>query len=387
MRALVTFAVGLAVPCVTLAQAPVPRPLGPPSAELEEPLSSIAGMRELSNGRVVLLDSRERTLLITDAALRSVTRVGREGRGPEEYTRPNAVVTMPGDTTWIADGGNNRHLVLGPTGAIVGTAPLFAIRPSESVTYHGTTRGTDARGDAYLTLPFGLIDRGPDDKGDTPIIRYRRATSRFDTVATFNDPTRIRIGPPPQRMSAGAVSFSANTGSAFGGKDDWAPAADGAIAVVRWQPYRVEWRLPDDRRVQGPEVAYTKVRVGTAEKEEFLDALRARGGGSMTTTGADGRSQTVKMPVPEPETWAEFKPPFVTGTAIAAPDQTLWVQRSATAAAKDATWDVFDRSGRLVRQVLLPKRSRVVGFGASTVYVARVDDDDLMYLGRHALPR
>jgi hypothetical protein len=182
------------------------------------------------------------------------------------------------------------------------------------------------------------------------------------------------------------MGFTASTLPAYAGKDDWAPAPDGAIALVRWEPYRVEWRDREGRLVQGSAIEYAKVRVGDAEKKEFLDALRARGGGSMTTT-TNGRSQTVQMPVPEPETWAEFKPPFVVGTAISAPDNTLWVQRSTTAAAKDATWDVFDRSGRIVRQVVMPKRSRVVGFGKAAVYVARVDDDDLMYIGRYPMPR
>jgi hypothetical protein len=35
----------------------------------------------------------------------------------------------------------------------------------------------------------------------------------------------------------------------------------------------------------------------------------------------------------------------------------------------------------------MPKRSRVVGFGKDVVYVARVDDDDLMYIGRYPMPR
>ncbi|HEX6314079.1 MAG TPA: hypothetical protein VFZ73_04440, partial [Gemmatimonadaceae bacterium] len=105
------------------------------------------------------------------------------------------------------------------------------------------------------------------------------------------------------------------------------------------------------------------------------------------TRGADGRQQTVRLPVPEPETWAEFKPPFATGGVVAAPDQTVWVQRSVTAAATDVVWDVVDRSGRVVRQVLLPKQSRLLGFGASSVYVARIDADDLMYVRRHAMPR
>jgi hypothetical protein len=377
---------------VAVAAQPVtPRPLAAASAELAEPFSSVAGLRELSDGRIVLLDSRERALWITDPGLRSASRVGREGQGPQEYLRPSGLVALPGDTTWIVDGGNNRNLVMAPSGALIGTTGQITIKPSEGVTYSSTARGTDAQGNVYMALPFGLIDRGPNDKGDTPILRYGRAANRFDTVATFNDPTRIRIGPPAQQMSVpgggGArMGFTASTLPAYAGKDDWAPAPDGAIALVRWEPYRVEWRDREGRLVQGSAIEYAKVRVGDAEKKEFLDALRARGGGSMTTT-TNGRSQTVQMPVPEPETWAEFKPPFVVGTAISAPDNTLWVQRSTTAAAKDATWDVFDRSGRIVRQVVMPKRSRVVGFGKDVVYVARVDDDDLMYIGRYPMPR
>jgi hypothetical protein len=51
----------------------------------------------------------------------------------------------------------------------------------------------------------------------------------------------------------------------------------------------------------------------------------------------------------------------------------------------DATpkYDRFDAAGRLVGQVTLRPRSRVVGFGAGTVYVVRTDEDDLQYLERY----
>jgi hypothetical protein len=369
------------------AQTPTPRPLDPPQAELSEPLSSIAGLRELSNGRVIIVDSRERAVWLTDPGLRQATKVGREGQGPQEYARPNALMALPGDTTWVADPGNNRNLVLGPTAAIVGTQSQITIRPSEGVTYTSTARGVDRQGRLYFTLPLGLIDRGPNDKGDTPILRYDRTANRFDTVATFNDPARLNAGSPRRVGGTGGVSFGTSGGNGFAGRDEWAVSPDGAIAVVRWKPYRVEWRLPNGSTITGPEIAYTPVRVGDAEKREYLDALRARGSGSMTTTGADGKSQTVRLPVPEPESWAEFKPPFATGGVVTAPDQTVWIQRSLTAAATDAVWDVVDRTGRVVRQVLLPKQSRVLGFGANSVYIARIDKDDLLYVRRHAMPR
>ena len=48
---------------------------------------------------------------------------------------------------------------------------------------------------------------------------------------------------------------------------------------------------------------------------------------------------------------------------------------------------MIDPAGRLVRQVVLPLRSRVVGFGKASVYVSRYDQDDLQYLQRYALPK
>jgi len=44
---------------------------------------------------------------------------------------------------------------------------------------------------------------------------------------------------------------------------------------------------------------------------------------------------------------------------------------------------VFDRGGNLVQKVVLPQRTRVIGFGDGTVYTVRMDEDDLQYLQRH----
>jgi hypothetical protein len=370
---------------------PAPVRLGPATAELPDPLSSVAGLRELSDGRVIVLDTRERTVWLTDAAFRSASKVGREGNGPGEYTRPAALAALPGDTTWIADGMSRRTLVLTPNGKFAKDESSVEIRPSEGVTYTVTPRGTDAQGRLYMALPLGLIHRGPDDKGETPIVRYDRRTMRFDTVATFVDPTRVRPAtttPQPVPGSGGGVRLGASGGGVgYAGKDDWSVAPDGAVAVVRAAPYRVDWVLPNGTRRDGKPVTYEKVRVRDAEKEELLDELRSRGGGTITTTGADGRSQTRTIPPSAPQTWADVKPPFVANTAIAAPNGTLWVQRSATATQKEVTWDLFDRSGTITMQVLLPRRARVVGFGKTAVYVARYDDDDLIHLARYAMPR
>ena len=74
------------------------------------------------------------------------------------------------------------------------------------------------------------------------------------------------------------------------------------------------------------------------------------------------------------------------GGARVAPTGELWVQRSQPAGT-GPLYDVFDAQGRLTRQVRLQKDTRLVGFGATTVYVARTDtEDELQYLQRFARP-
>jgi hypothetical protein len=48
--------------------------------------------------------------------------------------------------------------------------------------------------------------------------------------------------------------------------------------------------------------------------------------------------------------------------------------------------DVIDSTGQVVLKVVLPKGSKLVGFGEGTVYLVRIDADDLQYLQRYRLP-
>ena len=49
------------------------------------------------------------------------------------------------------------------------------------------------------------------------------------------------------------------------------------------------------------------------------------------------------------------------------------------------TFNVFDAHGKLLGVVALAPRTKLVGFGAQTLYAVRVDADDLQYLQRYRL--
>jgi S-adenosylmethionine:diacylglycerol 3-amino-3-carboxypropyl transferase len=70
----------------------------------------------------------------------------------------------------------------------------------------------------------------------------------------------------------------------------------------------------------------------------------------------------------------------------ARPNGDVWVLRSRGARDPIAIYDVFTRTGGLIRRVAFPRATRLVGFGSATLYTVRLDDDDLQYLERWRLP-
>lgn len=101
--------------------------------------------------------------------------------------------------------------------------------------------------------------------------------------------------------------------------------------------------------------------------------------------GGGGRRAAPPPPRPnseEPE-WPETLPAFSGRDAVLlTPEGEVWVERLHRANDPTPRYEVFDAAGRLIGQVTLRPGSRVVGFGKGTVYVVRMDEDDLQYLER-----
>jgi hypothetical protein len=175
----------------------------------------------------------------------------------------------------------------------------------------------------------------------------------------------------------------------------WAVAPDGRIALVRPEPYRVEWISSAKARTAGPAVQYERLRVTEADKTPprapvcpITITMGDAGGGARGAAGAAGRATTsIRTGVVNPPArtdWPEQKPPFVTGWyggALVAPNGELWIGRS-RGVDDPPSYDIFDGSGKLTGRAVLPKGTRVVAFGNGTLYGYRMDDDDLVYLQR-----
>lgn len=287
----------------------------------------------------------------------------------------------------MRDDGNGRALVIDEHGALGraidwdavggGAGPLPGMQrfiPSASDTVRGFYR---------LDRPVRIHPNGATELVDSPAIqRLDNAARGLDTVAMMHTPpprgatlesgtTRVLVRP---RTHVRPLQVS----------DQWAVAADGRIAVVSVDPYRVTY-FANRTRIDGPTIPYRRIGITERDKEEWLAQQRepqdvlvvpSREGPGYRTKGmAPGRHLPVE--------WPEYFPPFLPSAVTFAPGGSLWIQR-AVSVDDSPLIDIIDDRARVTRRLTLPRRSRLVGFGKDgAVYVVRVDDDGLEFLQRY----
>ena len=370
--------------------------LSKPLAETSESFTAISSIRELPSGKVLVADARDKIVQLVDLATGSMTKVGREGSGPGEYAFAGSLIGLPDGTTLLHDLLNNRFLTIGADGkpgaflemprppataADAGAAggPIFRSTRMTNV------RGYDSRGRLYFAgSPFSATGGTADS---VPLLRWDRVKPTYDTVGFLKQPA----GSAQSTQRGGNVTVRIGNNVRFTPMETWGVAGDGSVARVFPSPYRVAW-FAGGKPTLGPVVPYTPTKVTEADKQEVMEAQRRApptmivmgggpGGGARPGAGPPGGIQA-----PPPE-FAETKPPYDgLGAVIVAPEGEVWVLRTRPAGDKIPTYDVFDRTGTLVKKVSLNPSSRVVGFGKGVVYVARSDEDDLVYLQRFARP-
>ncbi|MGQ0767440.1 MAG: hypothetical protein ACT4OZ_17455 [Gemmatimonadota bacterium] len=356
------------------AQQPRERPLEPATATLDYAFSSIISVRELADRRLLVSDLREGSLLVADFAGSRVAPVGRRGAGPNEYTIPAPLYPLQGDTTLMVNLLSRRALLLAGD-RIVETLP------SDSPIFRSALEvaGADNTGRVLLVQlremeppkSPGVMMLGEGDS--TNLVLVDRLSTRVDTVA------RARIAERRFEFSEsqfGGIATRILTPNPLAVKEPAALSADGWIAVVRRNPYRVDWRRPDGNMLRGQPLPHERVRVDDAEKVFIMGAWAAERDGRRRDPGSVGD-------------WPQYYPPYSAapaGVLLLAGDGKVAVRRSATRRAPQARYDVIDRTGRLVGRVVLSPGSHLVGFGAGSAYAVAVDADGLQRLSRHPWP-
>ena len=194
-------AIALAVPAA--GQPPV-RDIVNVDGVFAEPFTRLTGLRELSDGRVVIADATERHVSVLDFATGAMHQVGRTGEGPGEYQTPGGLLMLPDDGTLLIDFGNVRLTQITSAGRLTESWPML--------TGDGRFRrptGADRVGNVYFaaTGSFSLARGSNIEFPDSaPVVRWDLAHDATETVASvFTEPA----------MSGGPVRLSGGNGGAM----------------------------------------------------------------------------------------------------------------------------------------------------------------------------
>lgn len=90
--------------------------IGALEGDPDEVFSSVAGLAADDEGRILAIDRDSQELRFYAADGTYVKAVGREGKGPGEYSAPNGVGVLPSDSLLVVDQQGARYTVLGPDG-------------------------------------------------------------------------------------------------------------------------------------------------------------------------------------------------------------------------------------------------------------------------------
>ena len=345
------------------AQRPPAISLRPANATLAVEFSVVSSIRELSDGRVLITDAKEQRLVVADLRAGTVSEVGRRGEGPGEYRFVERLMPLRGDSSFMPSGG--RWLMLDGArivATLAGDAPAVAAATTGLI-------GADGLELVYVRRGAAPLPQRPltTTRGDSAwLLRVSRASGRVDTLA------RLRATQTTLRtMSFGSAKSQRWTPPAFLSDDDAIPFADGWIAIARLEPYRVDWLSRDGRVQQGAPFHVALRRVEERDRQALIDSFPSRPG---------------RMPDRD---WTSFPvsvPPFQAPAMLASPDGRVLIQRTITASEPSARYDIVNRVGVLVAELLLSRGQRIVGFGAKSVYVATTDESGIQHVSRHPWP-
>lgn len=265
--------------------------VGPPirristaAAVSKQPIGSIAGVRELPDGRVLVNDGASRRLLLLDTNL-VTERVVLDSMSEQENTygnRAGALIAHRGDSSLFVDIASLAMLVIDPQGRI---ARVRSVPRAQDVSRYASSVGganmfTDARGrliyrvNANAAPPARRPPRGvpfvPQEPDSAFIVALDIETRQLDTLGAVRTPKEeltVRMSPN------GGWSFNAAI-NPVPTQDEWTVLSDGSVAFVRWIDYRVDYLNADGTWSSSEKIPYEWQPIPQGEKERIVDSVK-----------------------------------------------------------------------------------------------------------------
>lgn len=304
--------------------------------------SAISGFRLLSDGRMIVSDVSDVTVVLLDSTGTLVTTIGRKGKGPGEYVDPRKLFALSNDTTLLVDAPLQRFLVLDPNGAVVRAESFPAAIGSQlRSTAHASKDGT------IFFEPMPDIMTG---SSQSVVLRWTPGSKGVDTIATVKTP---EFG-PAQHGSRDGVPMVMYMLVPYAHRDEWVALPNGGVAVVRAENYAIEVRGTADTSYVRRVIPSAPIAVTPEQREEVNASLRDR--------------------VPK------FRQAFEPYYTIAGSDNEVWTRRTEVDSLSLPEWDVTDVVARTGYRVTLPQRSYVLAATRTKIYAVQYDDDDVQRL-------
>ena len=400
---------------------PAVRSLGPVVAASPSEFASIASVRALSDGSVLVNDLTGRKVALLDPTLAHSTVIAdsTSATSMAYSSRLGGIIPYHGDTTLFVDPQSMSMLVLDAAGKV---ARVMSVPKAQDATFliggpFGNP-GMDPSGHlVYRTMLRPSVAPGADGKlapvtaDSAPIIRFDLAERRADTAGYIKVPApRVSINSSEGRVR---VTMQMNPLSVT---DDWALLPDGNIAVVRGADFRVDLLKPDGTLVKGEKIPFEWQRLNDSSKQAIVDSTRkiveeartrqlaimqgnapatpgatstaAPSGGAVFQMRVEGgpppagapatRSGGTSVELPPVEfapisEMPDYRPAFSAGAVRADAEGNLWIHTS-TVFKGAPVYDVVNSSGQLVDRVQLPAGRTIAGFGKGGVVYLAVRD-------------
>lgn len=365
------------------------RELSVPVASGQFALGSGVSIRELSNGTILINDFLNGRVLSVDSCLRQAVTVVDSTilKRPRLGFVASTLIPYLQDSTIIADIAGNTLLMLGPKGEFVRVVALP--RPSDlSFLSNATVYGNPSsdrqgrlihRGEiATRRVGANVLDARSPSASTSPrsdsaaVVRTDLDARIVDTLFFFKELRSSRSS----SSSLGDITVNTRKLDPLASGDQWVVLKDESIAVLRASDYHVDWRDSSGRWTSLVKMPFPWRRVSEERKQAMADSIRSRYAAINAQLNRGGFSSRFLQrfePV-SPDEMSDYEPSVRANSLFADFAGRLWIlPRSSSDARGGLLYDVMSRSGTVDFRVQFPADTKLVGFGAHSLYALRVE--------------
>jgi hypothetical protein len=277
----------LATTCNVLAQAAAPPRQGIPVVDLPaaavkttETFGGILGVRQSSDGNVLVNDAARRQIKLLDTTLSASTVVVDSTPGTStsygQYASP--LIPYLGDSSLFADHSTRGFTVLDGRGRIVRSLALP--KPGDFIAINSSPSGIDAEGRLIFRQsrpPTPDSRRAPFPRqsmnlaDSIPILRADFDFRRIDTIGRVSRPL-MKLITEPFSDGTTAYVFALDPLQPI---DEWAVLSTGAVAFVRGHDYHIDWVQPGGTTMATTKLPFDWKRLTDEDKRRLTDSVRA----------------------------------------------------------------------------------------------------------------